>query len=162
MPYAVRTIARSRASARLRPLRSPSGLPPRPQPRLVSAWTYPILPSPKGCPIISCGGGGVELRALPEDGIRPRIRATPLSSDSSGTAIARSTPRANVSGMHTGQCLACSGMRRAISAPTSIATDTRTRHSSVETQAAYTLGSFERLRQSPRSWTLLWMLVFKK
>src|SRR6188768_3858832 len=57
MPYAVRTIARSRASARLRPLRSPSGLPPRPQPRLVSAWTYPILPSPKGCPIISCGGG---------------------------------------------------------------------------------------------------------
>src|SRR6185437_9785303 len=61
MPYAVRTIARSRASARLRPLRSPSGLPPRPQPRLVSAWTYPILPSPKGCPIISCGGGVITM-----------------------------------------------------------------------------------------------------
>ncbi|MGE3509633.1 MAG: DUF2934 domain-containing protein, partial [Vicinamibacterales bacterium] len=37
----------------------PSGLPPRPQPRLVTVWTYPLLLAPKGCPIISCGGGEI-------------------------------------------------------------------------------------------------------
>src|SRR6185437_10925709 len=84
MPYAVRTIARSRASARLRPLRSPSGLPPRPQPRLVSAWTYPILPYPKGCPIISCGGG---LRLVSDDvsddhkGVEPAWQERVLDGD---------------------------------------------------------------------------------